>query len=271
MRKPRPVAAGPEGRITVDVVGSLGRIAIDNPGRHNAVSLAMWQSIPTAVADLQANGDVRAIVLTGSDGGAFASGADITEFDVVRADAATSASYEASNAAAFDALRRAEKPTIAVIRRFCLGGGVGLAAACDVRIAAEDAVFGIPAARLGLAYPPEAVADIVALIGPARTKDLFFTAKRIDAQTALRIGLVDDVVRADELEAAAIAYVARVTSLAPLTQRAIKAAINAATARGGPDGWDYARRLAEECFASADYAEGRSAFKEKREPVFNGR
>lgn len=271
MRKPRAAALPAEGRITVDVVGNLGRIAIDNPGRHNALSLSMWEAIPPAVAELEANDEVRVIVLTGSEGGAFASGADISEFDVVRADAATSASYEAANAAAFDALRKAEKPTVAVIRRFCMGGGIGLAAACDIRIASEDAVFAIPAARLGLAYPTEAVADVVALIGPSRTKDLFFTAKRIDAATALRIGLVDELVRDDELESAAVAYVARVTSLAPLTQKAVKAAINAAVACTEAADWVRARALAERCFGSADYAEGRAAFREKREPVFKGR
>ncbi|BBE70510.1 enoyl-CoA hydratase [Oharaeibacter diazotrophicus] len=269
MRKTR-AATAPEGRITVDVIGGLGRIGIDNPGRHNALSLAMWQAIPEAVATLEAAEDVRVVVLTGSEGGAFASGADITEFDVVRADAATSASYEAANAAAFAALRRAEKPTVAVIRRFCMGGGVGLAAACDIRIAADDAVFAIPAARLGLAYPPEAVADIVALIGPSRAKDLFYTAKRIDAATALRIGLVDELVRDDELEAAAVAYVARVSALAPMTQRAVKAAIDAAVGSAAGD-WGRARELAELCFESQDYAEGRAAFREKREPVFTGR
>lgn len=272
MRKARLAAVAPlEGRIRVEIVGNLGRIAIDNPGRHNALSLAMWEAIPTAVTDLENNPEVRVIVVTGAEGGAFASGADISEFDEVRADAGTSATYEAANAAAFDALRRAAKPTVAVIRRFCMGGGVGLAAACDVRICSEDTLFAIPAARLGLAYPAQAVADIVALIGPSRSKDLFFTAKRIDAATALRIGLVDEVVHGDELEAAATAYVARVTALAPLTQRAIKAAINAAVACDDGAGWDDARRLAEACFESADYAEGRAAFREKREPVFRGR
>ncbi|WP_075215834.1 enoyl-CoA hydratase [Mongoliimonas terrestris] len=270
MRKLRAVEAV-DGRIRVDVVGTLGRIVIDNPGRHNALSLSMWEAIPDAVAQLEADPDVRVLVVCGSEGGAFASGADISEFDEVRRDAKSSATYEASNAAAFNALRRAEKPTVAVIRRFCMGGGVGLAAACDVRISSDDAVFAIPAARLGLAYPAEAVADIVGLIGPSRTKDLFFTAKRIDAATALRIGLVDDVVRDDELEAAATAYVARVTALAPLTQRAIKAAINAATATDSAANWDRARALADACFRSADYAEGRAAFREKREPIFVGR
>ncbi len=248
-------------------MGNLGRIAIDNPGRHNALSLAMWNAIPPAVAELEAAHDVRVIVLTGADGGAFASGADISEFDVVRADAATSATYETANGEAFAALRAATKPTVAVIRRFCMGGGVGLAAACDIRIAADDTVFAIPAARLGLAYPTEAVTDIVRLIGPSRTKDLFFTAKRIDAATALRIGLVDDVVRGDELDTAASAYVAHVSALAPLTQRAVKAAIDAASG----EAWDRARLMAEACFDSADYAEGRAAFREKRDPIFSGR
>jgi enoyl-CoA hydratase/carnithine racemase len=260
------------GRILAEVVGVLGRIEIDNPGRHNAVSLAMWQAIPEIVAGLDAHPDVRVILITGGGGGAFASGADISEFDTVRADARSSAAYEAANAAAFTAVRQARKPTVAVIRRFCMGGGVGLAAACDIRIASADTVFSIPAARLGLAYPTEAVADIVALIGPSRTKDLFYTAKRIDAETALRIGLVDDIVSDDDLEAAAAAYAARVTALAPLTHRAVKAAIAAVCA---PDGADAAlaraKALAEACFESADYAEGRAAFREKREPVFVGR
>lgn len=268
MTKPRPVQSL-EGRIHVETIGGLGRIVIDNPGRHNALSLAMWEAIPDAVAALEADADVRVIIVTGSGSGAFASGADISEFDVVRRDATTSKTYEAANAAAFAALRRAEKPTIAVIRRFCMGGGIGLAAACDIRIASEDTAFAIPAARLGLAYPAEAVADVVALIGPSRTKDLFFTAKRIDAATALRIGLVDDVVPDEDLESAATAYVARVAALAPLTQRAVKAAINAASGNGAD--WDRARSLAEACFDSADYAEGRAAFREKREPVFRGR
>lgn len=268
MTKSRSVPAM-EGRIHIETAGGLGRIVIDNPGRHNALSLAMWQAIPNAVAMLQSDPDVRVIVVTGSGSGAFASGADISEFDEVRRDAATSKTYEAANAAAFTALRQTEKPTIAVIRRFCMGGGIGLAAACDIRIAAEDASFAIPAARLGLAYPAEAVADVVALIGPSRTKDLFFTAKRIDAATALRIGLVDDVVRDEDLESAATAYVARVAALAPLTQKAVKAAINAASGNGGD--WSRARALADACFESADYTEGRAAFREKREPVFTGR
>lgn len=259
-----------EGRIRIDSIGGTGRIEIDNPGRHNAVSLAMWQAIPGAVAVHEANPDVRAIVLSGADRGAFASGADISEFDVVRADAASSATYEAANAAAFDAIRRAAKPTVAVIRRFCMGGGIGLAAACDVRIASDDTAFAIPAARLGLAYPAEAIADIVALIGPSRTKDLFFTAKRIDAATALRIGLVDEVVPEADLESNAAAYLARITALAPLTHRAVKAAVNAAAGAGSAEAWAMARRLSEACFDSLDYSEGRAAFREKREPRFRG-
>jgi enoyl-CoA hydratase/carnithine racemase len=258
------------GRLRLVVVGTLGRIEIDNPGRHNAVSLSMWQAMPEAVATLEAHPDVRVIVLAGAGGGAFASGADISEFDAVRADAATSAGYEAANAAAFAAVREAQKPTVAVIRRFCMGGGVGLAAACDIRIAASDSIFAIPAARLGLAYPTEAVADIVALIGPSRTKDLFFTAKRIDAETALRIGLVDEVVPDADLDAAANAYLARVTALAPLTQMAVKAAIRA-IGTGDGSALRRAHRLAEACFESADYVEGRAAFREKREPAFRGR
>lgn len=262
--------ASSTGRIDIEVQHKIGWILIDNMSHHNALSFDMWRAIPEAIGRLDRDAGVRAIAVCGAQDGPFASGADIGEFDKVRATAETSARYEAANAAAFSALRHAAKPTVAVIRRFCMGGGVGLAAACDVRLAAADAVFAIPAARLGLAYPPDAVVDIVRLIGAARTRDLFFTARRVVADEALRIGLVDHVAATDAFEKEANDYLRQVTDLAPLTLKAIKTAI-AAVLTGDEEAHQRALDEAAACFASADYAEGIAAFRQKRNPIFSGR
>lgn len=263
-----PAPTDPRIRVTTD--GPVGRILVDNPARRNAVSLAMWRAVPTAVAALEADPAVRVILLAGAGDLAFVSGADISEFAEVRRDAASARAYEEANAAAFAALRDTAKPTIAAIRGFCLGGGMGLAVACDLRLAADDAVFGIPAARLGVGYPPDCMADVVDAVGPQRAKELFFTARRIDASEALAIGLVTRVVPAADLAAEAERLAATIADNAPLTVRAAKAAI-ALAGRGGDEA---ARRavqaLTDACFDSADFAEGRSAFLEKRPPLFRG-
>lgn len=258
-------------RIRVEVEGAIGRLVVDNPERRNAVSLGMWKAIPGAVAALVADPDVRVIVVRGAGDLAFVSGADISEFTTVRKDAASARAYEASNADAFFALRHAPKPTIAMIRGFCLGGGMGLAVACDLRIAAADAVFGIPAARLGVGYPPDCIADVVAAVGPQRAKELFFTARRLSATEALEIGLLTAVHPIEALENEAIDLATVIAHNAPLTLRAAKAAIDAVV-----DGALVERRerlvaLTDACFASADFAEGRTAFLDKREARFHGR
>ena len=258
-------------RIRIEVEGAVGRLVVANPERRNAVSLAMWQAIPGAVAALVAHPDVRVIVVRGDGALAFVSGADISEFATVRRDAASARAYEASNAEAFSALRHATKPTIAMIRGFCLGGGMGLAVACDIRIASEDAVFGIPAARLGVGYPPDCIADVVAAVGPQRAKEMFFTARRMTATEALEIGLLAAVHSVEALENEAIDLANVIAHNAPLTLRAAKAAIDAVV-----DGALAARRetlvaLTDACFTSADFAEGRTAFLEKREAKFHGR
>jgi enoyl-CoA hydratase/carnithine racemase len=257
-------------RLAARVEAPVGWLAIDNPERRNALTLSMWQALPDVVAALVREPAVRAIVVRGAGEAAFVAGADISEFETVRRDAASARAYEASNDAAFAAIRQAAKPTIAMIRGFCIGGGVGIAAAADLRVAAEDALFAIPAARLGLAYPPAAVGDIVRLVGPARAKDLFFTARRFDAAEALRIGLVDRVVAAADLEQATRALAATIAENAPKTVIAAKTAIDAIAGAPGAAGIEAALALAEACFDSRDFAEGRAAFLEKRRPVFRG-
>lgn len=269
---PLPVTVLPtsDARIRAEVEGPIGRLVVANPARRNAVSLDMWKAIPGAVATLEAHPEVRAIVVCGDGDLAFVSGADISEFSTVRKDAASARAYEASNAEAFAAVRHAAKPTIAMIRGFCLGGGMGLAVACDLRIASTDAVFGIPAARLGVGYPPDCMADIVAAVGPQRAKELFFTARRMDAREALEIGLLTAVHSVEALANEAFDLALAIAHNAPLTIRAAKAAIDAVTAGAVAQERDRLIALTDACFASADFAEGRSAFLEKREAKFHG-
>jgi len=257
--------------IATRVDGAIGWLVIDNPARRNAVTLDMWRAIPDALATLAATPGVRVVAVRGSGEATFVAGADISEFETVRRDATSARAYEACNAAAFNALRGCALPTVAMIRGFCLGGGLGIAAACDIRIADESARFGIPAARLGVGYPPTAFADVVRLVGPARAKLLFFTARRIDAQEARQLGLVDQVVAPQELDTETGHMLAAIASGAPLTLRAAKAGIDALTATLDPQALAQCQSLADACFDSADFKEGRTAFLEKRTPTFHGR
>lgn len=258
-------------RIRAEVEGPIGRLVIDNPTRRNAVSLAMWQAIPGAMDALGRHPDVRVIVVRGAGALAFVSGADIAEFSTVRKDAASARAYEAANGAAFAAVARSERPTIAMVRGFCLGGGLGLAAACDLRIAAADAVFGIPAARLGVGYPPDCVADLVAAVGAQTAKLMFFSARRIDASEALRVGLVAAVHAVEAFENETEALALQIARNAPLTIRAAKAAVDAVVEGALSERGEKLATLTDACFASDDFAEGRAAFLEKREPTFRGR
>ena len=267
---PVTVLPTPDERIRAEVEGPIGRLIVANPARRNAVSLDMWKAIPPAIAALQAHPDVRVIVVRGDGDLAFVSGADISEFATVRKDAASARAYEASNADAFSAVRHVAVPTIAMIRGFCLGGGMGLAVACDLRVASEDAVFGIPAARLGVGYPPDCMADVVAAVGPQRAKEMFFTARRMVAQEALDIGLLAAVHSVEALENEVIDLALAIAHNAPLTIRAAKAAIDAVTAGTVARDRDHLVALTDACFASADFAEGRTAFLEKREAKFHG-
>ena len=257
-------------RIRVEVEGAIGRLVVDNPERRNAVALDMWKAIPGAVRALVEHPDVRVILVRGAGSLAFVSGADISEFASVRRDAASARAYEASNADAFAALRHSPKPTVAMIRGFCLGGGMGLAVACDLRIAADDAVFGIPAARLGVGYPPDCIGDVVAAVGPQRAKELFFTARRMSAAEALSIGLLAAVHPTEALENEAFDLAHTIARNAPLTLRAAKAAIDAVVDGALAERRDTLVALTDACFASADFAEGRTAFLEKREARFHG-
>jgi len=256
-------------KLSASIDGSVATLSIDNPAKHNALDLDMWQALPGIIENLDRDERVRVIVLRGAGKCSFASGADIAEFETVRADAEGGRHYEAINEAAFWAVAHCSKPVIAMIRGFCLGGGFGLALSCDLRIASENATFGIPAARLGIGYPPGAMKLVTAAVGAPAAKDLFFTARRIGAEEAQRLGVVQRVAPDESLEGITLALAQDIARNAPLTIRAAKAAIAAAMDLAHP-GVDPVA-LADQCFDSADAVEGRTAFLEKRKPVFTGK
>ena len=257
-------------KMAAEVRGGVGIMTIQNPARRNAISLEMWQAIETILASFAADPAVRVVIVRGGDV-AFASGADISQFETQRADAAQAAAYARISAAGARALAELEKPLLAMIRGFCLGGGMRFALAADIRIASEDARFGIPAARLGLGYGHAALESLTRLIGPANTADLLMTARQVSAREALQMGLVQRVVAPDALEATTFELADTIAENAPLTVRAAKRTLRELGLP--PERRDTAllESLVTECFDSRDYAEGRRAFLEKRRPVFEGR
>jgi enoyl-CoA hydratase/carnithine racemase len=255
-------------KLVVSLSDGIATVTIDNVPKHNAVDLEMWRAFPALMEALAQDPQVRVIILRGAGQESFASGADIAEFATMRADAEGGRLYEAANEAAFWAIAHCSKPVIAMIRGFCLGGGFGLALSCDLRVASETAIFGIPAARLGVGYPPGAMRLVTAAVGAPAAKDLFFTARRIGAQEAHRLGVVQRLVPDGELEAVTRALAEAIAENAPLTIRAAKAAIDEAVGAGHPHADPVA--LADRCFDSADAVEGREAFLEKRRPAFTG-
>jgi enoyl-CoA hydratase len=254
--------------VEASVTRSTGWVTLNRPERRNSLNSEMWAAIPPLMKSLDERPDVRAIVVRGAGTEAFASGADITEFDQARSDASAAARYERLNGQAFAAIRGAAKPVIARIQGFCIGGGLALALACDLRLADRSAVFALPPARLGLAYPLDGLRDLVAAIGASAAKEMIFTARRLTADDALRIGLIDRV--SEDIDADTDALCADIAQGAPLSITHAKRALDFITGRPGHDDDAEIAWLAARCFDSADYIEGRKAFAEKRKPVFKG-
>jgi enoyl-CoA hydratase len=258
-------------RVQAWLDGSTLHIRFNNPARHNALSVDMWEAVPPLL-DLARDDDrVRLVVFSGAGEKAFVSGADITQFEDMRAAREAVAYYEKMAETTLMGIYDFPKPTLACIRGWCIGGGVNVAISCDIRIAASDAVFSIPAARLGLGYRYSAMKNLVDLVGPGAAKDLFFTARRIDGTEAKAIGLVSRIAAADALEALLAEYTGSIAENAPLTVMAGKA-ITREILKPSPElDMDLCTSLIRGCFESADYAEGRTAFMQKRKPVFTGR
>lgn len=248
--------------------GSTAWLVLNRPERRNALNAEMWAAIPPLMKSLDERDDVRAIVIRGAGTEAFAAGADISEFGAARNDAAAAQRYERLNGEAFAAIRGAAKPVVAMVQGFCIGGGLAIALACDLRVADPSAVFALPPARLGLAYPLDGLRDLVAAIGPSAAKEMIFTARRLTAEDALRIGLIDRVAQDVAAETAALA--AEIAQGAPLTITHAKRALDYIAGRPGHEDEAEIALRAARCFDSADYLEGRTAFAEKRKPVFRG-
>jgi enoyl-CoA hydratase len=258
------------GRVRAEREGRIGWIVFDHPERRNAVSVEMWREIPRLAERMDRDDEVRVVVLRGAGEQDFVSGADISEFAAQRTGDAVRA-YDADSGRAFGALASLAKPVLAQIHGTCIGGGVAIALTADVRYAADDAVFAIPAARLGLGYATGGIEALARVVGLSAAKEIFFTARRFDAREALRMGLVNAVLPKADLERHVRETAERIAGNAPLTLRSVKR-IAGELAKPPPER-DLAAAEASirACFESEDYREGTRAFLEKRSPRFRGR
>ena len=251
--------------------GAVGTITISNPTKMNAMSVQMWTDLPKAIRTFDADPEVRVIVITGVGDKAFVSGADISQFDKLRSSAKTQEDYDNAVADSMVAPVECSKPVIGKIRGFCFGGGLGLAAACDIRICSEDATFRMPAARLGLGYGHKGIKRFTDIIGLANATDIFVTARRFDAADALRMGFVSRVCAGTEIDAVVDQYTKMIAENAPLTVAASKFNIRQVCAHPDEQDMERAVQMVKNCFASEDFKEGRTAFMEKRPAQFKGR
>lgn len=250
--------------------GRVGILTFNNPEKHNAVSFEMWEAVEKFLDAFQSDPDVRVVVLTGAGGKAFVSGADISKFESERASEEAVQRYNALVEKVYARIYRFPKPTIAMIRGYCIGGGLNLAICCDMRYATEVSKFALPAAKLGLGYGYNGLRRYIETIGPAATKEIFFTARQFTAAEAHRWGVVNEIVVNSDLETRVSSVANSIADNAPLTIATIKYCTSEILKN--PDQQDIAGcdDMVMRCFASNDYREGRSAFLEKRRPLFTG-
>jgi enoyl-CoA hydratase len=260
-----------DGKILQGASAGIGTITFNNPGKRNAMSLDMWEGLATSLADLRDDPAVRVVVLTGAGDKAFVSGADISQFEKNRHNAEAAADYSRRAGLATKLLGQFPKPTIARIKGFCIGGGMQVAMLADMRIAADGSQFGIPAAKLGIAYGYEGLSHLVSLVGPSWARLLMFTGMRIDSAEAQRIGLIERAVPADQLDAAVQDIAHSIAINAPLAISAAKTTITQILKDPGDRDMEAVRQIGIQCSDSEDFREGRRAFMDKRAPQFHGR
>lgn len=259
------------GKIVSETNGTVGRLIFDSPKRRNAVSQAMWRDAVVALEAFAADKTLRVLIVTGAGRKAFSAGDDITDFATSRNSATAAETYKQPGDKALHRLDTLACPTIAMIRGYCIGGGVETAITCDLRIAADSARFAIPAARLGLGYEAPGIARLVDLVGPSFAKEIFFTGRQFNAREALDMGLIDRVAPESMLDALVADYATTIAANAPLTIQTAKTCV--LEDMKNPDDRDLAlcERMVDICDRSRDYAEGRRAFMDKRAPIFDGR
>jgi enoyl-CoA hydratase/carnithine racemase len=251
--------------------GAIGWIMLNNPARHNAASYEMWLALPLVLKGYAEDPEVRVVVLRGEGEKAFSAGADISQFKEKRTGTEAVKEYNAAADSANRALREFPKPLIAMIRGYCIGGGTAIAVACDIRIASDDARFGVPAAKLGLGYRFEGIERLADIVGPAFAAEIFYTARQFSAQEALQMGLVNRVVPAAEIEDYTRDYAAGIAANAPLTIAAVKRSLIEYFKDASERDLALCQRMVDACYQSEDYREGQAAFMEKRKPQFKGR
>ncbi len=258
-------------KIKARIDEGVGWLIFNQPEKRNAISLEMWQGIGDVLEAYDSSDDVRVVVMTGAGGKAFASGADISEFDQHRANAEQRKNYAQISERGHIWLGKFSKPLIAMINGFCIGGGLAIALNADIRFATPGSQFGIPAARLGLGYEYPGLAKLARLVGPSNARDIMFTARFLEAEEAKRVGLINFVEDESTIETKVSEYVSKIASNAPLTVRAAKVAVNVFEKYSALDAAREVAELVDVCFDSEDYKEGRRAFSEKRAPVFKGK
>lgn len=247
--------------------GAIGWVVFNNPQKHNAVSLEMWQALPVVLDEFAKDPQIRVVIVKGEGGKAFVSGADISQFKEKRSGAEAVQIYNTASDRASRALSEFPKPLLAMIRGYCIGGGVGVATACDLRIASDDSRFGVPAAKLGLGYRYSGIKRLTELVGPSFTAEIFYTARQFNAQEALQMGLVNRVLPAADLEKYVLDYATTITHNAPLTIAAVKRSLLEMRKDPGERDLAACQKMVEVCFASEDYAEGRTAFIDRKSVV----